>query len=156
MKGTVKWYSNDKGFGFISGEDSQDYWFHISVMPADSRPVVGDAVEFSHEMGPKGPRATRVTPLGGATSGKRGNAHAHNARTTCTHCGKSMIPRIVTGPPLIHGKGSWTPVPKYSLCPFCGNRHQSFPPSTAERVGQILLVGVLAAVVIYVGFRLIG
>ena len=151
MKGTVKWYKTDKGYGFITGEDNQEYWFHISVMPPQSRPAPGDAVEFTHEMGPKGPRARQVTLLHkGEHPSSRGVSHS--SRTTCNHCGKSMVPRIITGPPLNAGRGGWTPVPKYSLCPFCGQTHQVFPPSASELTSQRLLIAAgVVAVVVFLG-----
>lgn len=59
-------------------------------------------------------------------------------REICTSCGKKMMPRIITGPPLVHGQGSWTPVPKKSICPFCGATHKKFPASVGQRIGATL------------------
>lgn len=148
MKGTVKWYKTDKGYGFITGEDNREYWFHISVLPPQSRPAPGDAVEFTHEMGPKGPRARKVTLVNGQrTAAPAGGTH--HSRTTCKHCGKAMVPRIITGPPINADRGGWTPVPKYSLCPFCGQTHHVFPPSAAELRSQrmLMVIGVVAVLV---------
>ena len=65
---------------------------------------------------------------------------SRDERETCGSCGKKMIPRIITGPPLVHGHGGWTPVPKKSVCPFCGNMHRKFPPSTGEKIGSAVFV----------------
>ena len=56
-------------------------------------------------------------------------------RETCASCGKKMTPRIITGLPLDHGLGNLTPVPKNSMCPFCGVTHRKFPPSEEEQIG---------------------
>lgn len=72
-------------------------------------------------------------------------AVGQDERETCGGCGKRMIPRIITGPPLIHGQGSWTPVPKKSVCPHCGTTHRKFPPSLGEKIG----VGVFVVVLVF-------
>ena len=37
MKGTIKWYNFKKGYGFIKGEDDQDYFVHYTQVPKDAR-----------------------------------------------------------------------------------------------------------------------
>jgi len=71
-------------------------------------------------------------------------------RVTCGDCGKKMIPRIITGPPLIHGQGSWTPVPKKSVCPFCGTTYKKFPPSLLEKIGVTIFGGFFILIVLFV------
>lgn len=58
--GTIKKIVADRGFGFITGEDGSEYFFHRSqVQDFDS--LRGDEkVTFEVEQGPKGPRANRV------------------------------------------------------------------------------------------------
>ena len=61
--GTVKKVVADRGFGFISAEDTKEYFFHRSGLDASldfDRLVGGEKVEFDIEQSPKGPRATRV------------------------------------------------------------------------------------------------
>lgn len=63
MKGTVKWFNNQKGYGFISDEDGNDVFVHYSGLNMDGFKSLeeGAAVEFEVVDGSKGPQATNVT-----------------------------------------------------------------------------------------------
>jgi len=63
--GTVKWFSDSKGYGFISREGASDVFVHYSAIDAGGFKTLeeGQQVEFSVEQGPKGPQATNVKPL---------------------------------------------------------------------------------------------
>jgi CspA family cold shock protein len=64
--GTVKWFSDEKGFGFITPEDgSTDLFVHQSAINADGFRTLaeGAKVSFETEAGPKGPRAVNVQAL---------------------------------------------------------------------------------------------
>ena len=63
--GTVKWFNESKGFGFISPEEGgKDVFVHFSAIQADGFKVLteGQSVTFDVEDGPKGPQATNVVP----------------------------------------------------------------------------------------------
>ena len=67
MKGSVKWFSDQKGYGFITPEDgSKDVFVHHSAIQGDGFRSLrdGQAVEFEVTQGPKGPQATNVTKQG--------------------------------------------------------------------------------------------
>jgi CspA family cold shock protein len=59
-RGTVKWFSNDKGYGFISRESGDDVFVHRSAIAGGVVPAEGDRVTFEVEEGRKGPRAVNV------------------------------------------------------------------------------------------------
>ena len=65
MKGTVKWFSNSKGYGFISDENGKDVFVHYSGLNMEGFKSLeeGQAVEFDVVDGAKGPQATNVTKL---------------------------------------------------------------------------------------------
>ncbi|MDD7266976.1 MAG: cold shock domain-containing protein [Lachnospiraceae bacterium] len=65
MKGTVKWFNTQKGYGFISDEQGNDVFVHYSglVMEGYKTLEEGQAVEFDVVNGEKGPQATNVTRL---------------------------------------------------------------------------------------------
>ena len=62
MKGTVKMFNAEKGFGFIHGEDGKDYFFHYSAILMDNYKTAekGENVEFEVQESDRGPRATNV------------------------------------------------------------------------------------------------
>ena len=62
MKGTVKFFNAQKGFGFISGEDGNEYFVHISGLADNVRLQENDPVTFDVEDGDRGPKAVNVNP----------------------------------------------------------------------------------------------
>ena len=60
MKGTVKFFNERKGYGFIAGEDGNDYFVHVSDVSEGTELKDGDAVTFEVEQGDRGPKAAKV------------------------------------------------------------------------------------------------
>ena len=65
MKGTVKWFNNQKGYGFISDENGKDVFVHYSGLAGDGFKSLdeGQKVEFDVQDGAKGPQAVHVVKL---------------------------------------------------------------------------------------------
>lgn len=64
-QGTVKWFSNEKGYGFISRADGDDVFVHFSAIQGEGFKTLteGQEVEFDIVEGPKGQQAANVRPV---------------------------------------------------------------------------------------------
>ena len=65
MKGTVKWFNAEKGYGFITGEDGKDVFVHFSAIQGEGFKTLdeGQAVEYDLTEGQRGMQASNVTKL---------------------------------------------------------------------------------------------
>ncbi|MBO9599508.1 MAG: cold shock domain-containing protein [Cohnella sp.] len=65
MRGTVKWFNAEKGYGFISVDDGNDVFVHFSAIQGDGFKTLeeGQAVEFEITQGNRGPQASNVVKL---------------------------------------------------------------------------------------------
>jgi len=63
LKGTVKWFNNAKGYGFLGRDDGPDVFVHYSAITSEGYKSLqeGDTVEFEIVQGQKGPQAANVT-----------------------------------------------------------------------------------------------
>ncbi|MBN2790753.1 MAG: cold-shock protein [Candidatus Delongbacteria bacterium] len=64
-QGTVKWFNNAKGFGFIEREEGEDVFVHHNAIEGTGYKSLdeGDKVQFEVEKGPKGLQATKVSKI---------------------------------------------------------------------------------------------
>jgi len=65
MIGTVKWFNQKKGYGFITAENNQDVFVHFSAIQGEGFKTLdeGQQVEFEVVEGPRGPQAANVVKL---------------------------------------------------------------------------------------------
>ncbi|GAI85299.1 unnamed protein product [marine sediment metagenome] len=70
MKGTVKFFNEGKGFGFIAGEDGKEYFVHKSGLKEGVTLNENDAVTFDVEEGDRGPKAANVAKEGSEAAPK--------------------------------------------------------------------------------------
>ena len=64
-RGKIKWFSNQKGYGFITPEEGQDIFVHYSAISGDGYKTIeeGQEVDFEVEQGPKGEHAVNVNKV---------------------------------------------------------------------------------------------
>jgi len=113
VQGTVKWFSSEKGYGFITSDGGEDHYFNVQGVNGASLPSNGDSVQFDSKPGNKGPRAFNVTITERAPSQ---NNRPVDDRINCPSCGKKIVPRIITH----YGK------PEKSVCPYCASTVKTF------------------------------
>ena len=65
MKGKVKWFNDEKGFGFIGSDEGKDVFVHYTAVMMEGRKTLkeNDRVEFEVQPAEKGPRAANVVKL---------------------------------------------------------------------------------------------
>jgi CspA family cold shock protein len=61
MKGKVKFFNVAKGFGFIAGEDGEEYFVHLTGLVEGTSITENDEVSFEVEQGDRGPKAVKVS-----------------------------------------------------------------------------------------------
>ncbi len=63
MEGTVKFFNDMKGFGFITGEDGKEYFVHMSGLNEGVKIAENDKVTFDVQEGDRGPKAGNVSKV---------------------------------------------------------------------------------------------
>lgn len=92
-----------------------------------------------------------------AGTAPRSEIHADSdQRVVCVHCHKKMVPRIITGPPLVRPSHGWTPVPKKSVCPFCAGTHMTFPASTGQKIAATVFIGIFVVIAASIAATVVG
>ncbi len=112
MRGTVKWFSKEKGYGFIVGNDNIDRFFSVRDISGVNLPNTGDIVDFQDKQSKKGPAATSINIISSAKT----IASFNDDKVVCADCGKRMVPRMIT----------YNGSPSKSVCPFCGATYKKF------------------------------
>lgn len=120
MKGTVKFYNSEKGFGFIyTNESSNDIYFSINDWKNPSVPNGNDDVEFQTVNDKKGLKAINISITRSAEAKgeeKKKSYNSNDDRINCPNCNKKIVPRMITY------KGE----PEKSVCPYCATTIQKF------------------------------
>ena len=107
MEGKVKWFSKEKGHGYIFVENDKDHFFNVSDVIGLELPENGDTVGFDSGDDEKGKHAYSVEILCKPLPGINGIPIDY--RVTCTYCGRKMTPRQLTQRGYV----------RTSICPYC-------------------------------------
>lgn len=113
MLGTVKWFSQEKGYGFITSEEGIDHHFNVQSVQGAQLPSNGDKVSFDPRSGNKGPRAFNICIV--EKSSLRNTRHVDD-RIDCPGCAKKIVPRLIT----------YRGEPEKSVCPYCATTIKNF------------------------------
>ena len=80
MNGTVKFFNEGKGFGFVAGEDGKEYFVHKTGLAEGVTLNENDAVTFDVEEGDRGPKAVNVAK--GAADSKESKESSESEKST--------------------------------------------------------------------------
>lgn len=109
MDGVVKWFSEEKGYGFITDKNNKDYYFHVSDVKGALLPEKGQIVYFDAETTQKGYRAKNIALT-------KNNISTDNSLDFCKNCNRKIIPRMIT----------YRGEPQKTVCPYCATVIKDF------------------------------
>ncbi len=121
MKGRIKKYNSDRGFGFIEDLRGDEYFFHKNNWWDNSSIQVGLIVRFNTKETKKGVEAIKVSPMKGAKAEevkieKSITQQRRDDRVHCPKCFKKIVPRMVFS----NGQ------PHKTVCPYCAAEVRRF------------------------------
>jgi len=122
LEGKVKWFNNEKGFGFIYTNSLDDHFFNVKDVNGFDLPNVGDIVEFESNSGKKGLSASKVKII---------KTKKNEGKTTCPSCNAKVTPKVINNPrrqwEIIDDDGNslgsadmWSNAYISGNCPLCG------------------------------------
>ncbi len=120
MQGRVKWFSNDKGYGYIVADDGDDHYFNVRDIKGVDLPRNGDTVCFDSGQSNKGLRASSIEIVAKDRVGKE--ISRSDDRAQCGSCGIKMVPRLVYRRSLVGYRNQ----PVESICPYCAGTYRDF------------------------------
>lgn len=109
MDGVVKWFSEEKGYGFITDKNNKYYYFHVSDVKGALLPENGQSIHFDVETTKKGYKAKNIILVTSNTS-------YDNSLDFCKSCNKKIIPRMIT----------YRGEPQKTVCPYCATMIKNF------------------------------
>lgn len=125
MKGTVKWFSKQKGYGYIVAESQDEHYFNIQAIEGTQLPKAGDVVEFTAYTGRKSLNAKNIKILESHATDTNDEVISPLIKTKepkvrCIGCNRKMVPMLIYENHVFF-KGTY---PSHSICPFCATTFQ--------------------------------
>ena len=115
-KGTIKFYSSEKGYGFIYIKHSrEDMYFHINDWKNQTPPVINDDVEFETTISKGKFKAINIRVIKSSTEKKEENFAKNDDRVICPGCDKKIV-LVITD----------RETPMRSICPYCATEIVKF------------------------------
>lgn len=108
MEGKVKWFSDEKGYGYITDLENNDLYFGIKDIIGANLPENGDIVEYEEYFG-------REKTLAATKIRIKEKKHPEIKKIHCPSCQKNVIPRLWH-----YGGSDYTNIKTQHLCPHCG------------------------------------
>lgn len=135
MRGRIKWFSTERGYGFITDERNEDHHFSVRDVVGAELPNGGESAEFDAGHGGRGAFARKVRVVA-PRPGKVCQGRARDDRVLCNYCQRKMVPRLIT----YRGDVERT------VCPFCTETYEDFTPEFPRLVLWILGIGAALSV----------
>ena len=111
IKGKVKWFSSEKGYGFITAYNGKDHYFNVRDIIGTDLPSKGDFAKFKSKKGNKGLWARNVEIITKATK-----QAVKDDRVECSNCNRKIVPEIIIRDGRV----------EHFLCPYCGEIVKDF------------------------------
>ena len=126
MKGIIKWFSQEKGYGYILSESNENHYFTLQALAHDVIPHEGDQVEFSSYQGKKTLNAKdiKITPNTALDLYSHPRKRSKEPKVLCMGCNRKMVPLFVYEEHIFM-RGTYL---SHSVCPYCA--------MTYEKVGD--------------------
>ncbi|SFS31310.1 'Cold-shock' DNA-binding domain-containing protein [Succinivibrio dextrinosolvens] len=123
MKGKIKFFKEQEGYGFILGEKGEEYYFNVHDIKSFERPPrMGDQAEFNVKASTSENKKDKAVDVVITKADFSEENNRHDDRITCPNCGRKIVPRLVTN----QGQA------EKSLCPYCGAKVKTFPMSYVQ------------------------
>lgn len=132
VSGIVKWFSDEKGYGYITNNENEDLYFGIKDIYGADLPENGDKVQFNEYIGKENTKAATNIDI----------IYRKNPSLKQVHCDK--CDRHVEPKPWYYGGSDYTVVNVDLLCPFCGNRIIKTGGGFSNLGANIVFFGLLA------------
>ena len=137
QKGKVKWFSEDRGFGYITNNENKDLYFGVKDIEGAELPEHGDLVLFSEYIGKENTAAATEIKI---LERKKPRLNI----ITCPDCKRKVEPK-----PWYYGGSDYTVVSVDLICPFCSYRIAKNGGGFNIFAKTILVVFVLALVFVF-------